>query len=264
MRRTWLILVIATAVGVCGCHDTGHLVNTDTSADTCVEDGVVDDDEGEQVWVECAGPDPVDARIEGPREMDVDYEVTIDGVGSVDSVIEGEGGRTVIQVDFSTSDPELGIQQFELPAWVRDVTDLGAGDEIRVEYHWEMWFFIRNCLRITRDGNVLIEGFANDGACQDFFDVFSWQLEDLTFENGTSDCEPRVDDCATWQRRYYDVSCSELESPVLILDASEADVPCGPGYHVVLSEFVERGPEPILCTDTPYAHVQVLAVRQPD
>lgn len=263
------IMIIAITQASCSHkskqQDTATDDITDTGIDT--DDGdcisppdVMPDDPGRDagdfdhdddvVWQECEAPSDLDTYIQGPGGAD-DTDVSIDATGTIAAISADDDGRWTLEVDFSASDPELGTGSFTLPPGVGDRTGLTEDDVIHVNYHFSMWFWTKSCLVITREGTTLLAAASNDWSCAPIENPSSFQVVDLTFTSEISDCEPLVDDCASWRRGYLDVTCGDLTEPLRILDGSETDVPCGSGYHVSLGIYMRYYREISPCSDQP-------------
>ncbi len=271
MRGMSLAVIVTFAVA--GCNSAGTEVDSaadpgrDTDADPGLDevgdvDGIdpdVSSDHGDVPadayaddieWAECPAPESIPSVISGPSPGP-GSEITIDAEGVVTAVEVVDDGLDV-EIDFTSSNPGLGVQTFKVAAWVSGIWDLTVGDTVRVAYHLRYWFWPMRCISIIRDGTVLLSASDND-SCP--------ATDEMTVTSMESGCEPLVDDCAAWLRYYVVFDCPGLPEPARVLDGSEGDVGCGPGYHVAVGAVREYGHEISTCTDMPGGVTSMAVVR---
>jgi hypothetical protein len=271
-------LVVLVAVGLvagCSCSETGLRGDSDSGTDMASDpgseatvdategpvDGILEETIEDIVWEECPAPSSLEVLLDGPMD-DEHHEMTIDADGTITAISADTSGRMVIEIDFSASDPELGTAAFTLPSWVADTTDLSVDDEVHVIYHYFRWFWPWRCFSISRDGTTIVASTINDFSCSPIDDPDSFTIDDISFLSGVSDCVPHEDDCASWRRMYYDLACPDLEEGIRLLDGSDVELACGPGYRVALPLFTTYHREINPCTDMPGGKLELLVVRR--
>ena len=250
LRITFIIVAFSWAL-FAGCGTTEQVGDASGELDA-LED---------VVWEECPAPSSIEVYIDGPENTEP-WGVNIDTDGLVTSISTDTDGRMALDVDFSVADPELGTVTFTLPSWVADTVDLAVDDNVHVAYHYKIWFWETRCLVIDRGGMTLVAGAINDITCPPIDDLDAFEIGDLIFRSGTSDCEPHVGPCTSWRRLYLDVSCPELVDPVRVLDGSDTDLTCGPGYRMALTQFTRYYREIRPCTDQPEGKFALLAASR--